>query len=46
MTAELIYAALGQGETVADAVYAAISSMSLQWFDTPSRWTCHVRVGA
>ena len=45
-TAELIYAALGRGETVADAVHAAISSMSLQWFDTPSRWASHVHVGA
>jgi tetratricopeptide (TPR) repeat protein len=45
-TAELIYAALGRGETVANAVHAAISNMSLQWFDTPSRWASHVHVGA
>ena len=44
-TAELIYAALGRGEAVADAVHAAISSMSLQWFDMPSRWASHVHVG-
>lgn len=45
-TAELIYAALQQEETVASAVHTAISQMSLRWFDTPSRWASHVHVGA
>jgi hypothetical protein len=44
--AEMIYAALERDETVATAVHEAARSMSLRWFDKPSRWASHVHVGA
>jgi hypothetical protein len=45
-TAEQIYSSLVRGRTVASAVHEATRSMSLRWFDMPSRWASHVHVGA